>query len=316
MSTGAEWLRERRKDPEFKEKERQYQLLYAATPRAKRLHLASSKRTYRRRKAQEQSQYKATAPKGDERKVIMNSEMFFYKEKAPFAKSGKSLAGAVEYYPDLDLMRCHECGCWVKSLAHHVGRHHMPVHEYKRKHKLKMTSSLVSESTRGKMIAAAQKRLAAGGGFQPSNLFGAQANKYKARTSSRPLEVRNSRRECKLQVIEDLIKLADRLKHSPTDKELKANRISKAALEFHFGSANTAYQVAGLERNRGAGPGIRMYSREELVSFIRKVYQSKGRAPNRSDMRRRLLPTEKPYYRVFGTWKAALQEALGSHYQA
>lgn len=59
-----------------------------------------------------------------QRYVIIRGQVFRWEEKAPFAPSGKSIEGAIEYDRDKESLKCHECGDWHRGLAGHVASLH------------------------------------------------------------------------------------------------------------------------------------------------------------------------------------------------
>lgn len=76
-------------------------------------------------------------------KVIIRGHVFDYAEKAPFVTSGKSVLGALEYNPETETVKCHECGEWFSSIGKHCFHiHEIPAVDYKVKHGLQQITPL------------------------------------------------------------------------------------------------------------------------------------------------------------------------------
>jgi len=79
-----------------------------------------------------------------------------------------------------------------------------------------------------------------------------------------------------------------------------------------FGSWNEAKERAGLvqfEEGEAKSPGRKGASEEGLLEEIRRLRSELGRSPRIDDLQKHGKFSFSPYYRVFGSWNAALEEA-------
>ena len=185
--------------------------------------------------------------------VLIRGHVFTYADKAPFALSGKSLLGALEYDEASDQTKCHECGEWAKGLGSHVSRKHgLLKGDYNREHGLTPGTALCSKSTSEKHRARAKKHY--------SNSIGLQSTKDKVKAATharagkpqepRSDEHRNERNRCRAQQIFRLQVLAVELGHTPTHEDIRhAEAISLKSIEDMFGGTTEAIKSAGLYPN-------------------------------------------------------------------
>jgi hypothetical protein len=97
------------------------------------------------------------------RYVILLGHVFNYEDKAPFVQSGQSIRGAIEYDKDNDKLKCHECGEWFDAIwSHSFQAHGIHSREYKVKHGLAQSASLVSQSARDNMRQRTIERIRSG----------------------------------------------------------------------------------------------------------------------------------------------------------
>lgn len=237
--------------------------------------------------------------------VRIKNKIFLYRVKAPFVASGKSILGAIEYDKVRDLLRCHECGDWFSCLARHIRYHGLSGKEYKGKHGLLNKTSLLSEATRKKLSDISSARNYAARFTTPEVLEKrVRAYRYSNHHKHTP-ENRNSRGQCRAQILKKLKSLADLLGRIPTRYEMREYGISVGSARFIFGSVKKALEIAGLasrQRNRG----MRKYSDAQLIELLRNFIRLHGRNPRTSDFNRGFLPPYSQYRNHFGSIKRAI----------
>src|SRR3954464_13164245 len=109
------------------------------------------------------------------------------------------------------------------------------------------------------------------------------------------------------QILEALRASAERLRRSPTMKEVAADPgagMHPQTVIEHFGTWNAAKREAGLMPRRFA-------TREELVAVLRGLGEELGRVPTARDLdeRRGTMPSKSLYWHTFGSLSTALREA-------
>lgn len=238
-----------------------------------------------------------------EPKIIINGQVFFYRQKAPFVYSGHSILGALEYDSSEDKVKCHECGKWF----HHVGSHLFPAHrmsarEYKSKHGLRFRSALIAEGVREKLLlgvgAQSIERLLASVNHPLRN------ESVRRRTSERMLsnnpakngrtaEFLNESNQCHAQLLFRLNGLAHKLGRTPSLKDLRDAGISPSSLTntFNVERVNQVMSLVGLIPNDGfPRTQKKIYTPEVLIELLRDFYSHHGRLPSGTDVRRGLVP--------------------------
>jgi hypothetical protein len=242
--------------------------------------------------------------------VRIGGEVFTYYDKAPYTQSGASIEGAIEYLPDHQLFKCHECGLWTKNLAAHTyHRHNLPAKEYKKKHKLNVTTCLVSEQRRLSLMSAMLRQDPV---RQRKQLDEARA-KVKPRFGRyKRTEAFNRAKCCPEQCLESLRKIQEITGRQPSIAALLAHNVSLSALKYHFGSLTKACRAAGLTSHHLGHKG---YTDEQLLEHIRRFYALHKRAPGGSDAVKRLLPSTGAYSNHFGSFLNAKKLALGKNFE-
>jgi hypothetical protein len=253
-----------------------------------------------------------------ERHVITNHEVVLYKDKAPFVASGKSIAGAIEYNKEDDLLKCHECGRFQTMLGKHVNKvHGITARNYKKKHGLNQSTALVPEKVRLRLSTAAQKRIQKHG--PPKEWFNPERIKKSLLARKRvkhiaAAERRNGVLHCKAQLMQKLRDVAKIMKRTPTRRELEEYGIPKGSLEYHYGSLAGAMKLAGLKPNGNIGnANHRRYSDEYLLRGIRLFRANWNRLPRATDYHRGMMTASRTLYlHRFGSLKRANKIAFTS----
>lgn len=251
--------------------------------------------------------------------VIINGQVFLYRQKAPFVPSGKSVLGALEYDPDADKVRCHECGRWFKNLGKHANMtHNLKGPEYKKKHGLRKKTALVSEDQRTARIQMGRERVP----LLHASQNAARRAASRERLLVHPLprkhtpERRNLTDTCQAQMLAKVRSIAEIVGHTPSVRELRQHGVSPSSLctTFNMSTCNLGgvMSLLGLQPNRS--PGFQ-YSKPMLIELLRDFYVCHKRLPYQSDFARGLSPSRHMYQHSFGSFEKACQEAgLGDVY--
>lgn len=249
-----------------------------------------------------------------ERKVRIDGELVFYKDKAPYVPSGHSVKGGLEYDEAEDKVKCHECGEWFHSLASHVVKgHQMMAADYKRQHGLKQSSALVSEGLRHALVAKKS-------GYYWEKLNDQAAmrahmemmQKRRRKPSGRRhrvdwSEYRNRHGLCHAQLLESVRALVETVGRFPRTSDLKEHGLLRKTLIARFGSLEQAVSLAVGRKYRSL-PRSKFYSIRELKVLLQTFVKNTGKLPTESDFRRGLLPAKSTYIYNFGSWKAAVRK--------
>lgn len=247
--------------------------------------------------------------------VLIKNRVYLYAEKGPWVASGKSVQGALEYDQERDLVKCHECGDWFKSVGVHSEQaHNLTAREYKAKHGLSRKTALISEGTRAKFIKHHSGRICLNP-CRTGSLKGCRASEVRYGMAA---EGRNLKRNCQAQLIARVNEIASKLGRTPTESELQSSGVNPRTLCKVLSVRNTsaAMEMAGLApRAKGnpgwqaARPSSKKYSKSFLIESIRNFYVEHQRVPSRSDHLRGLLPCASVFVGYFGSMKSALVEA-------
>jgi hypothetical protein len=251
-----------------------------------------------------------------ERKVIIGRDTFLYREKGPWVRSGKSIAGALELDQEEDRVRCHECGEWFEALYVHIKSHQITAREYKIRHRLRAHSALINER-----IRKLHSDRAAQAFIDHPERLASRKGKGRFAAPRRPavsLELRNKRHICPEQLLADVRKLGNWLGKTPSQSEaLNADVITagavqsicagSAALALNVSGWNEVVRMAGFVANpkRAGNP----FGADYLIERLRDFYVRFGRLPRTTDVFRGLLPAIRAFYREFGSWANALRAA-------
>lgn len=242
-----------------------------------------------------------------QRHVIMRGKVYRWEEKQPFAMSGRSLHGALEYDRQTDTVQCHECGEWHSYLGNHIAHYHpeLTAREYKFKHGLTARHSLLGEQ------AAMNLRNRKYGEISPHASLLAYREMVERGEKDPPRVVssvhrntaalRNQRNICKDQCLFRLQALIVELDHVPFDNDIPRNL--RDNLRLHYGSPRNALKVLGIEPNQIA------FTKDILIESLRDFYVLNQRLPRRRDWGIGRLCTAKTYQNHFGSISASYEAA-------
>ena len=245
-----------------------------------------------------------------EEHVLIRGKCFLYRQKAPFVKSGKSVAGALEYDEKTDQVRCHECGKWFVSLGYHITKtHDITLRDYRLRHGLNLTSSLV-----GVKFASQASIRNALAGSNPGSREAFQRilerrSKYRRPNEKRPhTELRNEKKRCPAQVLHHIQLLTNRLGHAPSCEEIERSGIScqSALFALNVTSLNELNRLAGSVATKYKGAH---YSRIMLIEMLLDFYAKYARLPSHFDHHAGIIPSYSSYKRFFGSMESAYEAA-------
>jgi len=250
-----------------------------------------------------------------EPKVRINGKILSRRVKAPFLRSGRSIWGAIEIDEPNDQIKCHECGKWFDSVGNHIHIHGMSARDYKRKHGLRMKTSLLNEALRlAQARLGAQMANSQPDEFRQRMLHARQSMKPHSGTSR--AEHRNEHGRCRAQVLHRIRSLAEKLGRTPTAAEIRAAGLAHNSLfrALSVPDLKSVMTLAGLmprPQGKTTGPGCRpqIYSDQVLIESLLDFFGTHHRLPFRSDFPIYLLPSYTTYCLHFGSWQKALRAA-------
>lgn len=239
-------------------------------------------------------------------KVKIGNKVFLYEAKAPFSPSGKSLLGALEYRPESEEMRCHECGEWFVNLSRHLKAHRVTAREYKVQHGLKQSTALVSDGVRAVMSESAKRSNPLGCVDMRSAMIGRKPSSPEVRKASAE-SGRNARGLCRLQILDKIKRMAALLGKTPRLEDMVGGGINYWDIRYYFGAVKRAQKLAGLTPNTPK----EALSDEFLIQQLRIFFYNNKRIPRQTDIRRGMMACGAgPFYRAFGSFSKSIHIAF------
>lgn len=242
-------------------------------------------------------------------------EAFFYGYKEPLKRvdGGFGYYGVLIYNKAKDKVQCHVCGKFFRAINNGHLRYHgfERAREYKEKYGLSVTSVLIGEGTREKLIARTESQPQDLKDRIRKNIFLPEVRKKQIESAKKPrlgyyvsLELRNKRGTCPDQLL-DLIRKVPKNKYGRVgfSSFLETNGWGKwNAIQATFGTWKEAVRAAGLEPSL---PMEKVHSNEELIEYLQRFYEIHNRTARHSDFARGFLPSENTYLKRFGTLNKA-----------
>lgn len=233
----------------------------------------------------------------EDQMVRINGEILHYDFKAPYVVSGESLYGALEWNDKTDTIRCHECGEYQAYLPHHIITvHNLSANDYKAKHGLRLSTSLIRETTRQKMVKASinEKRVLVL--RRPSIVKGRKPTHPK-----RSGEFYNIKKLCPAQLMDDIKKISLAVGHTPTRSELRENNLHHKTIlhRLNCKSMTEVMQLLDLAPNE-ASKNLQKYTKIQLHQLLRNFIMQYDRKPTEGDAKRGLIPSNYFYRKYFG----------------
>jgi hypothetical protein len=236
-----------------------------------------------------------------------------YKEQMhePYMDNGKGgYKGVVLYDESEDKIRCEECGGWFLSLAPHIKIHKMSGEEYKDEHGLFHNVALCSQKISNAHSSSALKH----NSFRKNLLKGKKYNKgdtkflKASKLMNSKAQHKNKFGFCDAQVAARL----EVVKEMSSKKRLQSSDIRRHDhnlylwLRSTYGSISKGCKKFGIKESRHSQE---FYEDANLIGLLRKFVIKNKRMPRKNrimnDFCGGILPTEKVFSRVFGSWRRA-----------
>ena len=201
--------------------------------------------------------------------IILGGMVFPWAAKAPYVSSGHSVLGGLEFNQTHDVVKCHKCGCWFKSLGlHSRDSEGVPARQYRRDHGLRGTTSLNVPSLNATWKAHG-KRHHPTADVARTRLI--QARKVLARNPpvSLPgcMEERNLKMTCTAQLPQRIMQTAYRVDGTPFISDLADDGLDHTVISLVMGmSMSKVFRFLGLAPNIHRKRGIR----EPLSTSVRQ----------------------------------------------
>lgn len=241
----------------------------------------------------------------------MGGVQYLRAAKEPIDHSGRSLLGALQYDPETDKIKCHECGGWFLNYGLHriANPGHPSARRYKKRHGFRKCAGIAGLRYRAVVSEKTKRRMAVKTSFP--HLRPPAVGEY-TRRRRRAVETQNVRDHCDMQLPVRVKALAAQLGRTPTRFELRTAGISRSTLEYKFGSISNAMRAYGLSArisgSRTHTP-IKLANGElidRLISF-RKIH---GVWPLNNDLRKSgFMPNYSTYLKRFGGLPQAIAKA-------
>lgn len=173
--------------------------------------------------------------------VIIAGIVFPWIAKSPYVASGQSVFGAIEYSPESDEVKCHECGEWRKALLQHARLvHGVSGEQYRLRHGFSKSSALVTPSVTQAKRAHAEDLQRTVVRNLPKAVNAKQKKIEEVRHGQGmgfvwSPETANLRHMCKAQIAERIEQLAATLGRTPTFKELESAKLWRSRIKQIYG---------------------------------------------------------------------------------
>lgn len=233
-----------------------------------------------------------------------------YKEPLTASPTGFGYLGCIAYDKNETHTQCHICGWFFKSVGHHVNQQHdISTEEYRERFGLIRGKSLVATNTRKNYLRRwqelspeeRQRRIK-----ELKNTAGRNHGVNRAKPKS--LEKKNLEGTCPDQLLDKILKLKEKLGHTPTKTEFEREyRRDTKIVGRTFGSWTESLRVLGMSPRIGGHPA---YSEETVLKMLRDFAKEYGREPYYRDVRHGHLPRSSVYIRLFGSWSKAKEIAF------
>lgn len=252
-------------------------------------------------------------------------DVYYYNYKEPFIDfdDGFGFVGALAYSKNRNKVQCHFCGDFFKGIrASHLGvcegvkryeathdKFIATAHDYKKAVGLNISTALVGEETRVKMITGNE---AVRGNVIKYNGSRRHIDKLIKVNKSRKgtkiaMETRNKRGTCPKQLLERIKDVKKEIGRTPSKRDFykfyKGRYIG--AIYQTFGSYPKAVKKAGFIPQKDLYKGNFKYTDEQLLEYLTDFYDINNRLASYSDHERGLLPAYETYTKRFGSMNKA-----------
>lgn len=233
--------------------------------------------------------------------ILIKDLVFPWHQKAPFVASELSVLGAIEYNQAEDKLKCHECGEWHGSLSKHIRAHKISAQDYKKKHGLSQTTSLITKTLSDKIKSRLTnpQRAILGPKKGPPRGGVHRGGVPKGRVLSP--EISNLRGKCRAQLTQKIHDISRQLGRTPTDLELRAKIGNPETIELVFGAKmREIYESLGLKpRKAGLGISQREMTRGQIAICLLDLSRRLGRTPTLDEISKQVL-SRRSIERAFG----------------
>lgn len=238
-------------------------------------------------------------------------------EKAPYTPSGMAFRGCVSYKPKEDRLQCHECGEWFDSLSAHIRGSHKPlsVADYKTKHCLRQSTSLINRRMQSALAAAARPEGQAALRVyrqtpeykESSRRGGASHPKGRGSRFAYHYEARNEKGTCNAQLVVRIAEVVKEFGITPSIKEFESRGIHLYSILDSFDVKNVAELMdkLGFGRCVNKGNSKPAISDADLLDGLRDFYVRRGRLPGTREFGQGALRARSLYCKRFGSIRSS-----------
>lgn len=247
--------------------------------------------------------------------VLIKGVQYLRAAKEPFEMSGKSLKGALQYDPDTDKFKCHECGEWLEAYSGHSKSNkykHPKAARYRLIHGLSPRTPLAGlryrSRRRERSISANTVATLLS---EKSRKAASIRRKSSKQRPSRTIESLNVKSNCPAQLPERLKLLASQLGRTPTGLEMQAAKIHFGTVRYLFGSMKKFVSFCGLEPREPSVPtDPYRITLDELIQGLVLYRKIHGKWPAQRDIAKSgFMHSATTYQKRFGGLPQAIAAA-------
>lgn len=220
-----------------------------------------------------------------------NVTFYNYKEPLMEFKGGFGFQGALVFDTESQKIQCHFCGKWFDALGRHLGKeHNMKASEYKALVGLNVSTALVSEPLREKLIAKNHAPRLKNLQNQKGKKRSKEVREKIAKTlREHRAEIQNVINCCPEQLIDRLKNKYIELGHTPSEHDRGCGTGFIQTIRKVFGSMKEACRIAGIPYMPPSQTYKRLndnlkHSRAKCLEFIEGFIRINSRVPKYSDL--------------------------------
>lgn len=228
-----------------------------------------------------------------------------YKEPLLPVEGGFGFYGAIAQNKEKTHIQCHICGFFFPSVGAHANKiHGVDGKEYRETYQLSRTTSLASDTVQAVYRAATlnqaeatkEKRVA---------LFKSMSREFRQQQqhgTKKSLERKNKEGRCPDQLIDKIVRLAEKIKRTPRKRDFIAEYGEGFWHSVYdtYGGWNNAVRIAGMQPSNVGGAHRVTYDYETVVDLVREFYRVEGRVPRATDIGKGIIPSKQVIRRLFG----------------
>lgn len=223
-------------------------------------------------------------------------------------KNGYGYLGVVLRDTEKDLIQCHICGKWCRSIGHHIRlAHKIDIRSYRIRFGLPLSYPLISRSYSKNLSNGFKKRKIR------KYLKTSGRKKYKRtkiemdshRYGSTSPAAKNKKGICDEQIDRRYLIVCDMVGRQARQSDLKEHDPSlPSAIKSRYKSFNKYLSVKGFDIIRE----IKRYTNKELLDYLKLFHKKHGRVPTADELRN-TQPNSNTMSRRFGSYINALKAA-------